>query len=466
MLRKTLSETMDIYNTPVTNGKEMDTNGIDRIADVRERKLSLFMAKFDPGCKFQDVKSKKLILKDRQSFKTRYLTTFRESGTRLTARVNSRILFVDPKNTSTAFALDYETHTNLMTPSGQMLDGSTGLNGPRNLDLAVLYHVRNDRICNVWLSPDKSGVGKHPKMSLSEIQNTEEYRSFAGVLKEHRFDSVTPRQMFTTRFVCGHHEMKGRRQTMEDKSIHCSLPDGSGREAHFVGVYDGHGGKEAAEFVGEKLHVNLQAALPKTWDYQAALYEAFLTTDEQLIATDEPSGTCAVVAVLHESVLYLAHTGDCRAVLCSGDDWRATRLTEDHKPDREDERARIISRGGEVVEAGCWRVTSRHLNVMMATSRAIGDRAFKTGKHAEGHLISSEPETSRRNLSSDDRFLITACDGVWDVLSDQEACDVVSDQLKVDPHTSADALSRQLVEAAYSKGSGDNISAAVSLCRF
>ena len=76
-----------------------------------------------------------------------------------------------------------------------------------------------------------------------------------------------------------------------------------GREAHFVGVYDGHGGKEAAEFVGEKLHVNLQAALPKTWDYQAALYEAFLTTDEQLIATDEPSGTCAVVAVLHESVL-------------------------------------------------------------------------------------------------------------------------------------------------------------------
>ena len=217
-------------------------------------------------------------------------------------------------------------------------------------------------------------------------------------------------------------------------------------------------------YVGEKLHVNLQAALPKTWDYQAALHEAILTTDKNLIATQEPSGTCAVVAVLHESVLYMAHTGDCRAVLCSGEAGRATRLTEDHKPDREDERARILSRGGEVVEAGCWRVTSRHLNVMMATSRAIGDKAFKTGKHAEGHLISSVPETSQRKLTSEDRFLITACDGVWDVLSDQEACDVISDQLKVDPHTSADALSRQLVEAAYSKGSGDNISAAISLC--
>jgi len=347
-----------------------------------------------------------------------------------------------------------------------MLDGSTGTNGPRNLDLAVLYMVKNKRICKMWMAPDRAGVAKNSQISLADIEKTEDYKGFLEVIKEHGLGDAAPKLMYTTRFVCGMHEIKGRRPTMEDKSIWCDLPDGSGREAQFVGVYDGHGGRGAADYVGEHLHVNLQAALPRTWDYQSALYEAFQKTDENLLATDEVSGTCAVVAVLHESMLYLAHTGDCRAVLCSGEKWTATRLTEDHKPDRDDERARITSLGGEVVEAGCWRVTSPHLNVMMATSRAIGDRAFKTGKHANGHLISSEPETSKRKLTPEDRYLITACDGVWDVFTDQEACDVISARIKSNPHITADALSKQLVEAAYSKGSGDNISVAISICRF
>jgi len=406
-----------------------------------------------------------VILKDRSQFRTRYLTVFRESGVNLMASVNRRLLFTAPGRDTVAFALDYETHSELTTPIGKVLDGSTGLNGPRTQHLAVLYLIRSGRICKMWMSPDAAGVAKNPQVSVDTITKSDEYCGFAAVVKEILGVAV-PKAIYTTRFVCACHELKGRRPTMEDKTVICTVPDGAGVNAQFVGVYDGHGGQYAAEFVADTLHMNLQEGKPwKRGDAKAALHEAFLKTDEELLEKEDPSGTCALVALLHESTLHVAHVGDCRAVLCSGDNWEATRLTEDHKPDRADERSGIVAAGGDVVLVGCWRVTSSDLSVMMATSRALGDRAFKTGPHEDAPLISPVPEIMTRTLTPNDHFLITACDGVWDVMSDQEACDVVHECLKVNKHTPADTLARGLVEASYNKGSNDNISVAISVIR-
>jgi len=466
MIIKTLRRTMDVYNYPVSNTVQIDINGVDQSANTREQKLDDFMDMFGPQITIRDLKSKKIILKDRHAFRTRYLTTFRESGTGLMASVNRRVIFTAPAQHSVALALDYETHRQLTTPAGQMLDGSTGLNGPRVLDIAVLYLIKDGKICSIWMTPDRAGVIKDPKMPLEMIQKTDDYSSFASIVKEH-LGTVEPRAMYTTRFSCGCHEIKGRRATMEDKSVVFDFQDPAGRTATFVSVYDGHGGHEAAQFLGEHLHSNFQESSGwKGGNALLALEEAFATTDRQLLEAEEPSGSCAVVAVLVDSCLYVAHVGDCRAVLCSGDKWEAIRLTEDHKPDRKDERDRILAAGGDVVEAGCWRVTSQYLSVMMATSRAFGDRAFKTGKHADAHLIISDPELKMQTLSPSDHFLITACDGVWDVLSDQEACDVVRGVLDKKQNTASDVLARELVEAAYNRGSTDNISAIVSVCHF
>jgi len=271
---------------------------------------------FGPQITIRDLKSKKIILKDRHAFRTRYLTTFRESGTGLMASVNRRVIFTAPAQHSVALALDYETHRQLTTPAGQMLDGSTGLNGPRVLDIAVLYLIKDGKICSIWMTPDRAGVIKDPKMPLEMIQKTDDYSSFASIVKEH-LGTVEPRAMYTTRFSCGCHEIKGRRATMEDKSVVFDFQDPAGRTATFVSVYDGHGGHEAAQFLGEHLHSNFQESSGwKGGNALLALEEAFATTDRQLLEAEEPSGSCAVVAVLVDSCLYVAHVGDCRAVLC------------------------------------------------------------------------------------------------------------------------------------------------------
>ena len=71
------------------------------------------------------------------------------------------------------------------------------------------------------------------------------------------------------------------------------------------------------------------------------------------------------------------------------------------------------------------------------------------------------PTIATRPLSASDRFLILACDGVWDVFSDQQACDSVS--LALAQGGTPEAAARKLAGDAFAAGSEDNISVLVAL---
>ena len=111
----------------------------------------------------------------------------------------------------------------------------------------------------------------------------------------------------------------------------------------FLGLYDGHGGAACADFAAAHLHVELsRAASFREADVPSALTEAFAACEAAFLAESESaSGSCALVAVIGGGVLHVAHCGDSRAVLCTGDAHEALELTQDHKPDSEAERARI-----------------------------------------------------------------------------------------------------------------------------
>ncbi len=91
----------------------------------------------------------------------------------------------------------------------------------------------------------------------------------------------------------------------------------------------------------------------------------------------------------------------------------------------------------------------------------MGDILFKHDDftHGKPSGLSGEPFVMEQALSADDLFVIVACDGVWDVLSHQEACLLVLGSLATS--NNVQAASEALVEEALRCGSTDNCTALV-----
>lgn len=92
-------------------------------------------------------------------------------------------------------------------------------------------------------------------------------------------------------------------------------------------------------------------------------------------------------------------------------------LSEDHKPAQESEKARITAAGGFVSDIGGVPRVNGNLNL----SRAIGDLKYKTNSAlpVEAQIITAHPDVRVFELGKEDRFFILACDGVWDVMTNQ-----------------------------------------------
>lgn len=255
--------------------------------------------------------------------------------------------------------------------------------------------------------------------------------------------------------IYGAAEMQGRRPSMED-AHYVEIA----KKYAFVGLYDGHGGRGVADFAANKLHTYCDLTKHKNvGEIVTALGEGFLAThaslgdpleNRNLAINANQQGCTAIVAFIRKKQLFVANTGDSRALLCRAGN--AIALSVDHKPNRPDEKKRIQELGGKIIyEWAGGRVEIS--NASLAISRALGDKDFHP-------YVIPHPEIHYKPLVSDDEFLILACDGVWDVLDNQPAVDIVREALKnnADDFTLA---AEALMHAAYKKGSNDNISVIV-----
>lgn len=218
----------------------------------------------------------------------------------------------------------------------------------------------------------------------------------------------------------GSHSAIGKRHTMEDDEIMVDQFCGVPTQGYF-GLYDGHGGRATVDFVVKALHMNLEQHLKRhpTSDLAAAFKHSYLTTDGQLrrqsiLRSGTTSVTCVVREVGSKRVLSVANVGDSRAVLCRGT--TAVRLTIDHKASLAEEAKRIRDAGGFIGR-------NKRVNGVLAISRALGDHMLKNCGGGLNDVVSAEPYCSETELTAEDEYVLLACDGVWDVLSDQEATD-------------------------------------------
>jgi protein phosphatase 1G len=145
-------------------------------------------------------------------------------------------------------------------------------------------------------------------------------------------------------------------------------------------------------------------------------------------------GCTAVAALVRGGRLVVANTGDSRAVLSVRG--RAEPLSQDHKPVLLEEAARIARAGGFVRD--------NRVNGALAVSRTLGDLDFKRNAALPPHeqMVVATPDVRAFDLADGDEFLILACDGVWDVMSSQEAVDFVRARLRAGeaPHAAAEAV--------------------------
>ena len=125
--------------------------------------------------------------------------------------------------------------------------------------------------------------------------------------------------------------------------------------------------------------------------------------------------------------IYCANSGDSRSVLArsaENESVAAVALSEDHKPDNELERKRIEAAGGSVSES--------RVNGNLALSRALGDFEYKLNKSKsyKEQMVTCLPEITKNERQRSDKFVVIACDGIWDCLSNQQCVDLVESYLK------------------------------------
>eukprot|EP00262_Sarcandra_glabra_P003550 TRINITY_DN14288_c0_g1_i1.p1 TRINITY_DN14288_c0_g1~~TRINITY_DN14288_c0_g1_i1.p1 ORF type:complete len:294 (-),score=64.39 TRINITY_DN14288_c0_g1_i1:74-934(-) len=223
----------------------------------------------------------------------------------------------------------------------------------------------------------------------------------------------------------------------------------------FYGVFDGHGGKHAADFACNNLPKFIIEDEEFPREIERAVASAFLQTDAafaEVCSMDAAlaSGTTALAALIFGRSLLVANAGDCRAVLCRRG--KAIEMSRDHKPVCTQERTRIEASGGYVYDG--------YLNGQLNVARALGDWHMEglKGMNGDGPL-SAEPELMKMRLTEEDEFLIMGCDGIWDVFRSQNAVDFA--RRKLQEHNDPVICCKELVDEALKRKSGDNLAVVV-----
>ncbi|XP_062152711.1 probable protein phosphatase 2C 58 [Alnus glutinosa] len=218
-----------------------------------------------------------------------------------------------------------------------------------------------------------------------------------------------------------------------------------GKELGLFAIFDGHSGHDVASYLQGHLFDNILKQDDFWTETENALRRAYRMTDAEILEKAlvlGRGGSTAVTAILiNGEKLVVANVGDSRAVICKNG--VAKQLSVDHEPSRE--KRLIESRGGFVsnLPGDVPRVDGQ-----LAVARAFGDKSLKL------HL-SSEPDVTIEMISDDTECIILASDGIWKVLSNEDAVNCIK-HIK-----DAQSAAKHLIEEAVSRKSKDDISCIV-----
>ena len=297
------------------------------------------------------------------------------------------------------------------------------------------FPINNNNFFNSQKIPNKySNVNYQNKDFKNENDFSQEKISDVNI-SEYSNDNCS----LIKSFAYKENPNRSYRDYMEDKSRAIQNINGD-KYSHLFCLFDGHGGVDVSQFLQENFHKYFKEMLPMS-NPQENFKELFSKIDNKikdLNLLNIGSTACIVYITIEngKKVLYSANIGDTRSLLISSNDYK--RLSYDHRATDTNEYNRIVQ-GGGIVFAG------RVYGTLML-SRAFGDWELKS------YGVISEPHVTKININENDKYVVIACDGIWDVLEDADVYEMSKNM------ENTKDLCNDIVNKALDKGSMDNIS--------
>lgn len=248
--------------------------------------------------------------------------------------------------------------------------------------------------------------------------------------------------------------VKGRRESNEDRHniiLNINEDDLKKNSINFFGIYDGHGGTWVSEYLERNMpnyYMNKKFSPPFSPAYHE---QVFRLVQSRLLKNPlgYSNGSTCLLNLMYkykDSIHFnIVNLGDSRLSIVYSNGVSKS-ITKDHKPDDSVEKSRLEKMGGEVYKdsESVYRIGD------LSLSRAFGD-----GDNAP--YISQKPDIFYKKITSQTKYIVMGCDGLWDVIESEEIGQIIEQLNKLKP----DNLAVELAKLAIEKGSSDNVSVIV-----
>jgi serine/threonine protein phosphatase PrpC len=357
---------------------------------------------------------------------------------------------------------------------------------------------------------------KYQKITINNNPKNNFYANLNNVRISHKsFGIIQAYSTITT---------KGKRDYNEDRvSIIYNIPKPPGYSesknnnipwpnCSFFGLYDGHGGNRACDFLRDNLHKYIINDKYFPSNPQKAIANGFINAEKLFFKNYkgiDSSGSCAIVIVVIEKRVYIANVGDSRAILSSKNGSKFYALSRDHRPGDEKEYKRILDAGGKIYKTEyeyqskplynnnrnsnnnrSTRNSNNSINSFnnrisynkpssiigplrvipgkLSVSRTIGDIEAKDPKFGGNpNVIISIPEIKYFDNADKNDFILIFCDGVYEKLKNKDINDCIWDEIKKkkfgDIHNMAGYCVEKLINKCIAEDSTDNLTA-IMIC--
>ena len=349
----------------------------------------------------------------------------------------------------------------------------------------------NEHILNQFFSDIVTHNDNIPTNNPNKVQNSDylnslnsiPFQNFINHTKNHQLTTFPQKTGIIQGFSA--YTYKNQKTYNEDKmgiNINFSIDN---HLVSFYGIYDGHGGQDAANMLKDNLHEEILGTKLIISNPPDAIFTGFKNIEKKITSKFlhdntnihtkmiSSSGSCALLLVIIEQKIHIGNLGDSRGIISINKGNEIYSLTIDHKANEEKEKIRVLANGGEIRPSslGGNNSPARIFPGGLAVTRSIGDIESKLPQYGgKVGVIESIPDIISFNYKKNFDFILLGCDGIYDKLSNKEIGLIVYSTLKecVERKKNFEHFLQKVIinimKEAISKGSRDNLSCIFLCC--